>query len=94
MSENEMLVWFQIEPYLFIARTIKSSPKTARRVSKSRREQKKLLVGKRFWVRKKLNEDKTGEMLGNLEKAGAIEYTGTNWKITPIGRKDLQKYFE
>lgn len=78
MSEKDVLDWFQTAAYLSIARAIQSSPKTAKEITE--------IIGH--------PDAKTGEMLGYLERSGAIEYTGTGWKLTTLGQQVLKKYFE
>lgn len=77
MSEKDVREWFQLEPYLAIARAVETAPKTAKEIAKT--------IGHL--------DSKVGEMLGSLEKSGAIEYTGTGWKLTTLGQQVLRKYF-
>ena len=78
MSEDNILGWLQLGSYLNVVQAIKTSPKTAKELSRITN----------------ISDIKIAEMLGILEKAQAIEYTGNGWKITELTQKVLSKYFE
>jgi len=78
MSEKEVREWFELEPYLSLARAIRASPKKSKEIAK-------IIV---------IQESETEEMIDSLEKSGAIEYTGTGWKLTTLGEKVLKEYLE
>jgi predicted transcriptional regulator len=77
MSERDVLGWFKIQSYLSLAKAVENAPKTAKEISK--------IIG--------YQDTAVGEMLANLEKSEAVEYTGSGWKITALGQTVLKKYF-
>ncbi len=77
LSENDILGWLKISFFLDVARALEKSP-----MSKSE-------IAKMF----NLSEKSCDEILYHLESSKAIENTGSEWKLTELGQRVLDRYF-
>ncbi len=63
------------------------TPKTAREISKALGE---IYPGHK---EKGFPADKVGEHLANLERLGAVKFSGERWAASDVGVKMVRKYF-
>ncbi len=77
MSENDILGWLKIQFFLEVARALETSPMSTSEIAK--------MVN--------LGEKSCAEILYHLEKSQAVEYVGSEWKLTELGRRVLDKHF-